>query len=348
MDLLLSDEQTAILDQAQAFARSLRSATRDIESDGVGDFAGSYDQLGFLQMDWPESADGFALGRRTKTLCMEALAFGDAAAALCLDRRSWVCSPLLHCAPVAERVASALADRHWSPTFFVDQDERISEDGGALHGHIPYLPTGSCDTIFVLQGTRLHAVNTDQASLCAAVPGALHAVGACSAKLDGVEPSWTTDLSRDQATALRGSWRLYLAAVLVGLSEAASTETRAFCLDRVTFGRKVAHHQAVAFLLADMEIAVDAARLMVADASLSLDQGDASGCHGAFVQAIECALFATDLGVQLHGSHGYVEDYPVEKWMREARAVALLAGGVDGAKADLGDAMDRRLREAGA
>jgi len=346
MELLLSGDQTAILDQAQSFARSLRGATRDIESDGVGDFAATYTQLGFLQMDWPESADGFALGRRTKTLCMEALAFGDAAAALCLDRRSWVCSPLLHCAPVAERVAAALAEPHWSPTFFVDEDQRIDQQGGALHGKIPYLPTGCCDTIFLLAGRRLHAVHPAEGSLATVTPGALHALGACSAELDGVEPLWTAELSEQQAAALRGGWRLYLATVLVGLSEAASTETRAFCMDRVTFGRKVAHHQAVAFLLADMEIAVDAARLMVADAALSLDDGDASSCHAAFVQAIECALFATDLGVQLHGSHGYVEDYPVEKWMREARALALLAGGVDGARADLAAAMDRRLREA--
>jgi len=346
MDLLLTDDQDAILDQVHAFARTLRSATRTIEQDGVSDFVGGYDELGLAVMDWPESAGGYAMGRRTKTLCLEAMAFGDAAAALRLDQRAWVCSPLLHCLPAAEHVTARLAKPSWRPSFFVDGDERLQERDGGIYGELPYLPTERCDTLYVLAGRRLYSLDPETEACSAAAPGALHALGACKLKLDGIAPSWSTELSEAEASALRGGWRLYLAAVLVGLSEAASVETREFCLERVTFHKKVAHHQAVAFLLADMEIAIDAARLAVADAAISLDSGDADSCHGAYAQAIECALFSTDLGVQLHGSHGYVEDYPVEKWMREARAIALFAGGIDGARADLCAHMDARLREA--
>ena len=251
----------------------------------------------------------------------------------------------MHCEPVAERVAERLSEPAWQPSFFVDEDERLQERDGGLHGELPYLPTERCDTLYVLAGRRLYAIDLEREACLATTPGALHALGACTLKLEGLRPIWSVQLDRKEASAVRGGWRLYLAAVLVGLSQAASLETREFCLERVTFHKKVAHHQAVSFLLADMEIAVDAARLAVADAAISLDSGDANSCHGAYAQAIECALFSTDLGVQLHGSHGYVEDYPVEKWMREARAIALLAGGLDGARADLSAQMDARLRE---
>jgi len=114
--------------------------------------------------------------------------------------------------------------------------------------------------------------------------------------------------------------RLEVAAILCGVSQAAYEHAREYCLVRTTFGRKVAHHQGVAFMLADMAIAVEAAWLMV-DARHPL----------AFLQARECALAVTVDAVQLLGAAGYVRDHPVEKWMREARELSLMFGGEDGA-----------------
>jgi len=118
--------------------------------------------------------------------------------------------------------------------------------------------------------------------------------------------------------------RLEMAAILCGVSRAAYEHARAYCLERTTFGRVVAHHQGVAFMLADMAIAVEAAWLMV-DAQHSL----------AFLQARECALSVTVDAVQLLGAAGYVKDHPVEKWMREARELTMSFGGEDAALAEV-------------
>ncbi|MCL5277491.1 MAG: acyl-CoA dehydrogenase, partial [Deltaproteobacteria bacterium] len=106
--------------------------------------------------------------------------------------------------------------------------------------------------------------------------------------------------------------------------------------ERVTFGKKVAHHQGVAFILADMSISIEAARMAVWKGIYGLSKGDGllDGSQ-ALIQSIECASFVTNYGVQLLGGHGYVKDYPVEKWMREARTLSSILGGTDGAQMDL-------------
>ncbi|RIK91726.1 MAG: acyl-CoA dehydrogenase, partial [Proteobacteria bacterium] len=135
--------------------------------------------------------------------------------------------------------------------------------------------------------------------------------------------------------------RLAVAALLVGVQRAASEFARDYATTRVAFGKPIAHHQALAFLLADMATAVEGTRLLVHEAALRLDRGDdaAEACATAFLEAAEQAMFVTPNAVQVLGGHGFMQDYPVEKWMREARALGLLLGGVDAAREDAGAAL---------
>lgn len=343
-----TDEQRAIVESARAFATTLREAQRKTEKQGVSaELRAEWSERDFLRIDWPEVASGFGLGCWTKVMVLEALAFGDAAATLALDRASWVHSPLLRLGEgVWERagragsfVEYAAEDGAWH----VDADSWVRLEQGRVRGTIPWVPAAAVDRLYVLFGDQLLGLATGLTATPTA-PGALHALGASRLDVDSV-PDFVLDLSRSSASRVCGTWRLYLAAVLIGLSEAAATETRKFCLDRVTFGKKVAHHQAVAFLIADMQIAIEAARQLVWQAAVDLDEGGSGRlCHGAFLEASECALFCTNYGVQLHGSHGYVEDAPLEKWLREARAITLMAGGPDAARQELNDTLDEALR----
>jgi alkylation response protein AidB-like acyl-CoA dehydrogenase len=90
-----------------------------------------------------------------------------------------------------------------------------------------------------------------------------------------------------------------------------------------------------------MASAVDGARLLTWDAAWRLDRGDPAvePCATAFAEAAEQAMFVTPNGVQILGGHGFMQDYPVEKYMREARALGLLVGGVDRAREDAGRAL---------
>jgi alkylation response protein AidB-like acyl-CoA dehydrogenase len=127
--------------------------------------------------------------------------------------------------------------------------------------------------------------------------------------------------------------------MLVGVMRESAEFSRQYALDRVAFGKPIAHHQALAFLITDMATAVDSARMLVWDAAWRLDSGEDGNeaCATAYVEAIEQAMFVTPNGVQILGGHGFMQDYPAEKFMREARTLGLLFGGIDSAREDAGN-----------
>jgi alkylation response protein AidB-like acyl-CoA dehydrogenase len=131
---------------------------------------------------------------------------------------------------------------------------------------------------------------------------------------------------------------LYVASLLIGVLRQACEYSRAYAMERVAFGKPIAHHQALAFLITDMHMAVEGARLLVHDAAWRAEHG--SGCEAeaasAFVEVVEASRLIGPAAVQILGGHGFMQDHPVEKYMREARALGLLLGGVDGAREDAG------------
>ena len=127
---------------------------------------------------------------------------------------------------------------------------------------------------------------------------------------------------------------LLVAARAVGLARAAFEVTRDYCEQRKAFGKPIGHFQAVAFTLADRAMDLEAARAMVWRAAWLWDTV-ASGGAGADERAAllhtawavsfaqEAAMRAGDDAVQLHGGSGFMRDYPVEKWMRDAKQMQL-------------------------
>jgi alkylation response protein AidB-like acyl-CoA dehydrogenase len=165
----------------------------------------------------------------------------------------------------------------------------------------------------------------------------LRAAGASELRLAAapVQVEWSNPAGAQRALARA---RLHATAVLVGIMREAAEYSRSYALERVAFGRPIAHHQALAFLIADMAAAVDGARLLAWEAAWRLDRGQDARepCATAFLEAAEQAMFVTPNGVQILGGHGFMQDYPVEKLMREARTVGLWLGGVDAARDDAG------------
>jgi len=116
------------------------------------------------------------------------------------------------------------------------------------------------------------------------------------------------------------------AARQVGLARAAYEFALEYTQERKAFGKPVAHFQSIAFTLADMAMDVEAARWMVWRAATELDKGAGlSSTVAATAHANEAAWRVADNGVQLLGGAGYVKDYPVEKWLRDTKALALFA-----------------------
>jgi acyl-CoA dehydrogenase len=114
---------------------------------------------------------------------------------------------------------------------------------------------------------------------------------------------------------------------LVGLSRAALEYAVEYAAERVTFGKRLAEHQAMAFMVADMGTAIDAGRCLLWYAASALDTAspqisESEPVRSAAAFVAESAVRVTTDAVQILGGHGYVHDHPVEKWLRDARTMA--------------------------
>ena len=94
------------------------------------------------------------------------------------------------------------------------------------------------------------------------------------------------------------------------------------------WGEPIARKQAIAFMLAEMAMDIDAVRLMTWEAAWRLDKGldAARECYLAKMSADDMALKVTDNAVQVMGGHGYIRDNPVEMWLRNARGFVTMEG----------------------
>jgi acyl-CoA dehydrogenase len=122
--------------------------------------------------------------------------------------------------------------------------------------------------------------------------------------------------------------RVALGAMGVGVARAAYEYARAYAKERKAFGKPIATRQAIAFMLADMAIEVDASRLLVWQAAAALDKGDDALKQSYLAKnyVAAAALKITDNAVQVLGGHGYIREHPVEMWLRNARAFSSLEG----------------------
>ena len=114
----------------------------------------------------------------------------------------------------------------------------------------------------------------------------------------------------------------------VGLAQAAFEAALAYSRQRIQFGKPISSFQAVQFMLADMATEIEAARLLCLQAAWLKDQGQPFEKQGAMAKlyASEVAMKVTTKAVQVFGGYGYTRDYPVERYMREAKLFEIVEG----------------------
>ncbi|MFQ5407902.1 MAG: acyl-CoA dehydrogenase family protein [Anaerolineales bacterium] len=122
-----------------------------------------------------------------------------------------------------------------------------------------------------------------------------------------------------------------LASLAVGVARAAFEYATTYAKEREAFGEPIAQRQSIAFMLAEMAIEVDAARLMAWEAAWRLDRGDSDeeireAATLARVYANDMVVGVADRAVQILGGHGYIREHPVELWLRNARGFATFDG----------------------
>jgi len=122
--------------------------------------------------------------------------------------------------------------------------------------------------------------------------------------------------------------RISIGALALGMAQGAYEAALAYATERQQFDRPIAEFQAIQFMLADMATEIDAARLLIYRAAWMKDQG-----RGVTKEAAMAKLFASEVAqrvtweaVQIHGGYGYITEFPVERFWRDARLMTITEG----------------------
>ncbi len=216
-----------------------------------------------------------------------------------------------------------------------------SGDAFVVSGALPAVPglDGASHLLLLVQAPASAVMLLDGESVqrIPIVPSAWRAAAWASATLSDVRVPAERVLARGDAAVreVLAGIRLSLAARAVGAGDAALVHAAAYANDRVQFGRPIGRFESLARMLDRGETLMTAARMMVLRAALLLDRaGEGDAARDAACDAVSRARdFTTEAlsrvtvdAVQVHGGYGFVNDFPVEKLMRDARAFDAVTG----------------------
>ena len=122
--------------------------------------------------------------------------------------------------------------------------------------------------------------------------------------------------------------RISIGALALGIAQGALDKALKYAKERTQFGKPIIEHQAVAFKLADMATKIEAARHLVYDAARRKIAGEPFSLESAYCKyyASEIAMEATSEAIQVHGGYGYMRDYHVERYWRDAKLCTIGEG----------------------
>lgn len=341
--------QTTVRDFA---AKEIRPALRATEEKGPSaDLQRKFDELGLLTLDWPEAAGGQGLGASWKVVVEEEVAFGDLGSAFALDRTgaAAVFLKALGTGPAHDALKS-LSDKGRA-AFAATEDGKGQDgfrtaakregNGWTLSGKKAYVLGGGEGAAHLvlaqveagkgLAGAGAFWVPADAGARAGATwtSVGVEALPLREVVFEGVKVKEAARLDAPGTlpAVLRGFYdrlALVTAARAVGVSRASFEYAVRYAEERVAFGKPIGHFQAIAFLLSDMTTAVEAARWLTWKAAWAADKGECTvEAAAAQAQALETAFFCTNSAVQVLGGAGFVQDHPVEKWMRDTKVLQL-------------------------
>ena len=358
LDFRPDEEQKMLTDTISRFARErVRKEYRDAEEEGaIGEAllrAGW--EIGLLPTALPEAYGGFGdYSAVTGALALEEFAWGDLAVTLHVMTPNLVAIPVMLCGTEEQKAT-------WLPQFCEEAPPKVTaaltEPVVQFNAHKLKTTAVRDGDSYVLTGSKTFVPLADEAELIlvyAAEEGQTQAflVPAGTAglaidkrdKLMGVRALSTNlvrlkDVRVPAANKLGGEAgidfdlllnhsRVALGAAAVGVARAGFEYARDYAKQRVQFGEPIAHRQSIAFMLADMATEVDEARLLVWEAAWLLDQGRQATREVTIMKqhVDRVVMQVADRAVQILGGYGYIREYPVELWLRNARGFATFDG----------------------
>lgn len=354
-----TEEQQMLLDAVKRFAEGdLRPAAREADEKASlpPKLIEKGWELGVLQASIPEAYDGFGeYSSLTGVLAAEGLAYGDLSSALAVMTPNLFILPILLAGseeqkkefipPVIEAEWKAYTSALIEPVFDFDPlnlstTASAKGDSIIINGEKTYVPfAAEAEMILVYANqegkTQAYLVPRDSKGLTIGERQktlGLNALPLYPVILDQVKISASQRLNGSaghEMDQIMASWHVSLAALAVGLAQSAFEYAVEYAKDREVFGVKVAQKQAIAFMLAEMGMEIEATRLLAWEAAWMLDEGKEEAFHHAFLAyhgAVDMVMMVTDQSVQILGGHGYIREHPVEMWMRNGRGFSTFTG----------------------
>lgn len=360
-----TDEQKMLIEALGRYAgNDLRAKAHDADESGVlpPSLVNKGWELGFLQASIPEAYGGF--GERsavTGVLAAEELAYGDLAGALAVLAPGLFALPILwggsetqkqeHLPPLVEGAWQPYTAALLEPAFDFDP-HALTTVADATNGHYllrgekVYVPYAAECRAMIVYARLVDAAHPSGYTQGFIVPRETEGLKVMERqKILGVQalplyPVHLQDVRIPKSNRLGGgeghafapildASRLAMAALGIGLARAAFEYARDYAKDREAFGVKIAQKQAIAFMLAEMATEIEAIRLLTWEAAWMVDGGLPEAGQQAYLAltgAMDMAMMVTDRAVQILGGHGYIREHPVERWMRNGRGIATLAG----------------------
>lgn len=358
-DLGITDEQQMIRDSVQAFALDVlreQGETADEAQKTHDDVLAQAQELGLNFFAVPETLGGAASERAhvTSALVAEDLAKGDMGQAVAILAPMGVANALTtwgsatqqdtYLGAFAEETPPKATIALCEPRPLFDPMElhtTAHRDGDdyVISGEKSLVPLASEAELFLV------AARTDKGPAVFIVEGGSEGLSAGDDPAMGIRASAQRPLKLDKVRVPAANrlgnddfdYRAFVdlgtlawCALAIGTSQAVLDYAVPYCNERTAFGEPISHRQAVAFMIADMAIELDAMRMLTYRAISRAEQGLSfqREAHLARTLVKDKAMKIGTDGVQLLGGHGFTHEYPVERWYRDLRVIGVAFGGL--------------------
>ncbi len=364
MDFNLNDEQkmmrqvaAEIADEQLAPKAEAMEENREVPADLLGFLA----EQGYFGMFLPERYGGAELDFVTYALTIEEFSRGSAAVALVVSvQNALVGKPILTYGTdeQKEKYLARVASGELIGAFALTEEEAGSDaanvqttaakkDGGyVFNGHKLYVTNAGLAGLFLVVartspeagGKGLSCFLMERDAPGFTVGERFDGMGMCALDVRRLEFE-NCEVPADALLGAEGEGlkialasldgsRIGVAAQAVGIGQQAFNEAKRYAGEREQFGRPILTFQAIQFYLVEMATRLDAARLLTLRAATVADAGEGFSAEAAMAKlyASETANFCANLGVQIHGGYGYMKDYAVERFFRDARVTEIYEG----------------------
>ncbi len=364
MNFELTDEQRLVRETARQFTDN-EIVERARENDRNEHFDVELVRMiadqGYLGAIVPREYGGAGLDYLTYGLVVEEIGRGDSAMRTVISvQTSLVCSSILRWGTEEQKheYLPKLCSGEWLGCFGLTEPDtgsdaanqrtraRKTDSGWVINGAKMFISLGNHAKVALIfaqtdpekahRGLACFLVDTDQ-------PGfqpqeihhkmGLHGSDTASISLDDVEASDESMLGEvgdgfKIAMSALDSGRYSVAAGCVGICQGSVDASVRYSKERQQFGRPIASFQLVQAMIADMAVETDAARMLVWRAAYLKDTGQPNTTETSIAKlyATEAAIRCANNAIQVHGGSGYVDDYPVERYLRDVRVTTLYEG----------------------